>query len=202
MERMVQVSLGGKPRGLSAIPSIAIRFLAVGQDPENSLSTFSSETRMSEGDPNVKRLRSKWPRSSWLCAPLVTIGFTLLATAPASPQTGTSPWENAVSHHTFCDAGACAITRSGGQTERERVGSAGADTRHVGLLVFAPPAAEPILSRRELQNVSERKLQRKNRHIGRQERGPLLFSASSRPKSSCGPPALRHGSSCRVFFPR
>jgi type IV secretion system protein TrbC len=36
-------------------------------------------------------------RSSWLRSPLVTLTITLILAAPAFAQTGTSPWENAVS---------------------------------------------------------------------------------------------------------
>jgi type IV secretory pathway VirB2 component (pilin) len=43
----------------------------------------------------MKRFLSKYLRSFWLRAPLVTLGFTLLLAAPAFAQ-GTSPWENAV----------------------------------------------------------------------------------------------------------
>jgi type IV secretory pathway VirB2 component (pilin) len=45
----------------------------------------------------MKRLLRKYVRNSWLCSPLVTFGLTLLLAAPAFAQTGTSPWENAVS---------------------------------------------------------------------------------------------------------
>jgi type IV secretory pathway VirB2 component (pilin) len=45
----------------------------------------------------MKRLLRKYVRNSWLCSPLVIIGLTLLLAAPAFAQTGTSPWENAVS---------------------------------------------------------------------------------------------------------
>jgi type IV secretory pathway VirB2 component (pilin) len=43
----------------------------------------------------MKRLLRRYPRSSWLRLPLVTVGFTLFLAAPAFAQ-GTSPWENAV----------------------------------------------------------------------------------------------------------
>jgi type IV secretion system protein TrbC len=36
-------------------------------------------------------------RSSWLRSPLITLTITLILAAPALAQTGTSPWENAVS---------------------------------------------------------------------------------------------------------
>jgi type IV secretory pathway VirB2 component (pilin) len=47
-------------------------------------------------NPNMKRFLRKYVRNGWLRSPLVTIGLTLLAAAPAFGQTGTSPWENAV----------------------------------------------------------------------------------------------------------
>ena len=43
----------------------------------------------------MKRFLCRYARSSWLRAPLVTLGFALLLAAPALAQ-GTSPWENAV----------------------------------------------------------------------------------------------------------
>ena len=45
----------------------------------------------------MKRFLRKCARNCWLRSPLVTIGLTLLLAAPALAQTGTSPWENAVS---------------------------------------------------------------------------------------------------------
>jgi len=45
----------------------------------------------------MNRFLRKDVRNSWLCSPLVTIGLTLLVAAPTFAQTGTSPWENAVS---------------------------------------------------------------------------------------------------------
>jgi type IV secretory pathway VirB2 component (pilin) len=45
----------------------------------------------------MKRFLRKYARTSWLRSPLVIIGLTLLVAAPAFAQTGTSPWENAVS---------------------------------------------------------------------------------------------------------
>jgi type IV secretory pathway VirB2 component (pilin) len=43
----------------------------------------------------MKEFLRKYVRSRWLRSPLVTLGFTLLFTAPALAQ-GASPWENAV----------------------------------------------------------------------------------------------------------
>jgi type IV secretory pathway VirB2 component (pilin) len=45
----------------------------------------------------MNRFLRKSVSNSWLCSALVTIGLTLLVAAPAFAQTGTSPWENAVS---------------------------------------------------------------------------------------------------------
>ena len=45
----------------------------------------------------MNRFLRKYVRNSWLSSSLVTIGLTLLVAAPAFAQTGTSPWENAVS---------------------------------------------------------------------------------------------------------
>jgi len=44
----------------------------------------------------MKRSARKYMRSPWLRSPLVALGFILLLAAPALAQTGTSPWENAV----------------------------------------------------------------------------------------------------------
>jgi type IV secretory pathway VirB2 component (pilin) len=45
----------------------------------------------------MKQFLCTYLRSSWLRSPLITLGFTLFLAAPAFAQTGTSPWENAVS---------------------------------------------------------------------------------------------------------
>ena len=45
----------------------------------------------------MKRFLRKYLRTTWVPLPLLIIGFTLLLAAPAFAQTGTSPWENAVS---------------------------------------------------------------------------------------------------------
>ena len=45
----------------------------------------------------MKRLFCNSVRSSLLRSPVVTLAFTLFLAAPAFAQTGTSPWENAVS---------------------------------------------------------------------------------------------------------
>ena len=45
----------------------------------------------------MKRFLRKCVRNCRLRSPLVRIGLTLLVAAPAFAQTGTSPWENAVS---------------------------------------------------------------------------------------------------------
>ena len=45
----------------------------------------------------MNRFLRKYVRNSWLSSSLITIGLTLLVAAPAFAQTGTSPWENAVS---------------------------------------------------------------------------------------------------------
>ena len=45
----------------------------------------------------MKRFVRKYLRATWVRLPLLIIGFTLLLAAPAFAQTGTSPWENAVS---------------------------------------------------------------------------------------------------------
>jgi type IV secretion system protein TrbC len=45
----------------------------------------------------MKRFLRKYLDATWLRLPLLIIGFTLLFAAPALAQTGTSPWENAVS---------------------------------------------------------------------------------------------------------
>jgi type IV secretory pathway VirB2 component (pilin) len=45
----------------------------------------------------MKRFLRKYLRATWVRLPLLIIGFTLLLAVPAFAQTGTSPWENAVS---------------------------------------------------------------------------------------------------------
>jgi type IV secretory pathway VirB2 component (pilin) len=45
----------------------------------------------------MKRFLRKYPLSSWLRSPVVTLGFTLFLATPAFAQAGASPWENAVS---------------------------------------------------------------------------------------------------------
>jgi type IV secretory pathway VirB2 component (pilin) len=46
---------------------------------------------------NGSLLVCNYVRSSWLRLPLVILGLTLFLAVPAFAQTGTSPWENAVS---------------------------------------------------------------------------------------------------------
>jgi type IV secretory pathway VirB2 component (pilin) len=45
----------------------------------------------------MNRFLRKYMHATWLRLPLLIIGFTLLFAAPTLAQTGTSPWENAVS---------------------------------------------------------------------------------------------------------
>jgi type IV secretory pathway VirB2 component (pilin) len=45
----------------------------------------------------MKRFLRKYLRATWVRLPLLIVGFTLLLAVSAFGQTGTSPWENAVS---------------------------------------------------------------------------------------------------------
>jgi type IV secretory pathway VirB2 component (pilin) len=45
----------------------------------------------------MKRFLRKYLRATSVRLPLLIVGFTLLFVVPAFAQTGTSPWENAVS---------------------------------------------------------------------------------------------------------
>jgi len=45
----------------------------------------------------MKRFVRKYLRATWVRLPLLIVGFTLLFAVSAFAQTGTSPWENAVS---------------------------------------------------------------------------------------------------------
>ena len=45
----------------------------------------------------MKRFLRKYLRATWVRLPLLIVGFTLLFAVSAFGQTGTSPWENAVS---------------------------------------------------------------------------------------------------------
>jgi type IV secretory pathway VirB2 component (pilin) len=99
MEQMLQVCLGKSPgTGANSRPiNRHALFLCCRSQRELPLNGPFLKIETGRENPNMKRFFSKYMRTSWPRSPLVIVVLTLLVVVPAFAQTGTSPWENAVS---------------------------------------------------------------------------------------------------------
>jgi type IV secretory pathway VirB2 component (pilin) len=99
MEQMLQVCLGKSPgTGANSRPlNRHALFLCCRSQRGLPLNGPFLKVKADKENPNMKRFLRKYLRATWVRLPLLIVGFTLLLAVSAFGQTGTSPWENAVS---------------------------------------------------------------------------------------------------------
>jgi type IV secretory pathway VirB2 component (pilin) len=99
MERTLQVYLGKSPgTGANSRPfNRHALFPCCRSQRGLPLNGLFLKIEADKENPNMKRFLRKYLRATSVRLPLLIVGFTLLLAIPAFAQTGTSPWENAVS---------------------------------------------------------------------------------------------------------